>query len=211
MQKQEFVLEEEYSISGMGGNKDYPYVNDIKTISEAVDIAKHYPDIYKDGYATHISRTMTVTGYGQSVTGMTHEYGITTNGDIEVLDIRIETDDALVESLKEYLEELSRPITREEKSCYKRMFDEAEKNFDIIIHLSKVSNMAGFRFIYFGSGVEFDSNLKFLVCHLLNIECNERVMRFFEKDIERLARRLADRCCIPGLPSQANHRLKPVA
>ncbi len=45
-----------YDVSGQSDDGEFPYVNDLPTLKEAVAIAKTYPGIYEDGSATHITR-----------------------------------------------------------------------------------------------------------------------------------------------------------
>lgn len=45
-----------YDVRGIPGSAEFPYVNDIATLKEAVAIAKVYPGVYRDGGATHIVR-----------------------------------------------------------------------------------------------------------------------------------------------------------
>lgn len=46
----------EYEVRGIPGSEKYPYIDHLRTLKEAVAIARTYPEVYADGAATHVVR-----------------------------------------------------------------------------------------------------------------------------------------------------------
>ena len=79
----------EYSVMGIPNSKEFPYHNGLKTLKEAVKIAKTYRDVYGDGSATHVIRHVCIRaevdgGYSHS-SGMSHRWRIFSDGRMERL------------------------------------------------------------------------------------------------------------------------------
>lgn len=78
-----------YDVRGVADSVEYPYVNDLPSLKLAVGTARSYPDVYRDGSATHITRTRTeLAPPGASCrcrSSITHRWRVFPNGRMELL------------------------------------------------------------------------------------------------------------------------------
>lgn len=78
----------EYTVSGTDSDPDFPYVDGVPTLREAIAIARQYPGIYHDGAATHVVRRATRRVEGDPTvkgTGHTHRWRVFPDGKLELL------------------------------------------------------------------------------------------------------------------------------
>lgn len=79
----------EYEVSGIDGSNQYPYLNHIGTLKEAVAIARAYPGIYGDGAATHIirrySKKLPDVHEHHHSSGYTHRWRVDAEGRIQLI------------------------------------------------------------------------------------------------------------------------------
>jgi hypothetical protein len=78
----------EYAVSGTTSDPDFPYVDGVPTLREAITIARLYPGIYHDGAATHIVRRTTrrvESDPNARSTGLTHRWRVFPDGQFELL------------------------------------------------------------------------------------------------------------------------------
>ncbi|MCM2485649.1 hypothetical protein ACVCIC_01115 [Burkholderia glumae] len=75
-----------YSVIGSNSDAEFPYVDGIPSLRDAIDLARIYPGIYHDGAATHILREVTRRAEGaRFFTGLTHRWRAFPDGQIELL------------------------------------------------------------------------------------------------------------------------------
>jgi len=78
-----------YDVAGTNGRSEYPYISGITSLKEAVAVAKRYPNIYGDGAATHIVRSIECLHPDSAQTycsrGATHRWRVFADGYIELL------------------------------------------------------------------------------------------------------------------------------
>ncbi|MDN0082356.1 hypothetical protein QU487_06265 [Crenobacter sp. SG2305] len=79
----------EYEVRGIPGSEKYPYLNHIRTLKEAVAIARTYPGIYGDGAATHVVRRYSKQfpeGHEfHHSSGLTHRWRVDAEGRIQLV------------------------------------------------------------------------------------------------------------------------------
>lgn len=198
------INREHYSISGFNDNNEFPYVNELASLSEAVEIAKAYPGKYKDGYATHINRTVSVRCGEHALTGQTHEYGVSHDGQLTVLRT-VRTDEDLVDSLKNQIERLNAELSDEERALY---FSQIKEAANQILVISRVSRPAGFRLIYFSDNDRYQECLKRLICSVITSQscCDPEILEYkFAQELEEEAQLLSDMISTPVIPRE-NHQ-----
>ncbi len=78
-----------YDVAGTNSGSEYPYINGLSSLKEAIAIAKSYPNIYGDGAATHIVRSLECLhpkgSHTHCTRGATHRWRVFADGHIELL------------------------------------------------------------------------------------------------------------------------------
>lgn len=187
---------ERFSVKGYGAAD--PYVNDIGTMPEAVSIAKSYQALSPDGFVARISREVNVTvGDVGPMSALTHEYGVTKDGQI-TLQRELNSDIEVIESAQKEHARQTRQLTMEEIQMWRERIKAAEPVIDALMSVCEGSRLHGFRFIFFWHKERFEDHLRGLVTHLV-LKCgfDKPVLRYFEKDIDRLVERMTHLPLIP--------------
>ena len=79
----------EYEVRGIPGSEQFPYLDHISRLKEAVAIARSYPGIYGDGAATHVVRRYSKK-YPEGhqfhhCSGLTHRWRVDAEGQIQLI------------------------------------------------------------------------------------------------------------------------------
>lgn len=79
-----------YEVRGIPGSEQFPYIDDVGTLKEAVAIARTYPDVYQDGSATHIVRRYSKkypdAHQFHHSSGPTHRWRVDTYGQLQLIE-----------------------------------------------------------------------------------------------------------------------------
>lgn len=78
----------EYGIQGIPGDPDFLYVDGVPSLRKAIAIAKLYPNVYRDGAATHVLRRITRRDKedpARKWTGLTHRWRVFQDGSLELM------------------------------------------------------------------------------------------------------------------------------
>jgi len=78
-----------YQVRGIPGSEQFPYVDDIPSLKEAVTIARTYPGVYGDGAATHVLRSFAKKypdGHKfHHWSGLTHRWRVDQAGQLQLI------------------------------------------------------------------------------------------------------------------------------